>query len=115
MTAYLRDAQRAHDEALAAATAAKDAAARAYVERDAATRALSEAREALAIARLFPDGPPLKIGDRVEARDGFAAGTVGGFRVASGRVGRHWQPGDVIATVTTDDGSAYPLRLEARS
>lgn len=111
MTAYLRDAQRAHDAALVAATEAKEAAARAYEARDEATRALTEARTALEIARLFPDGPPLKVGDRVEARDGFAAGVVTGLHVATGRVGVHWQPGDVIASVAADDGSAYPLKV----
>lgn len=116
MTAYLRDAQRAHDEALAAATAAKDAAARAYAERDETTAALTAARQSLAIARLFPEGPPLRVGDRVEARDGFAAGVVIGTRLAATvRGGRHHRPEDLVATVRGDDGSLYPLKVEARS
>lgn len=114
MTAYLRDAQRAHEAAAAELAAARDAAAVAYERREQARNAYEIARRALDIARLFPNGAPLKVGDRVEASGGFAAGVIIGVYLGARGVGQHRRPEDLVATVRGDDGTLYPVKA-ARS
>ena len=110
MTAYLRDARRAVEAAEREHREATDAAREAYERRKKSRKALTDARTALEIARLFPDGPPLRVGQRVPARPGYGPGTIVDVYLANLSPGAHRDPGDLTATVQTDDGLLYPMK-----
>lgn len=113
MTAYLQDARRALEAAEAEHLAARDAAAAAYERRNEAQRALLKARDALAIARLFPDGAPLKIGDRVPAQCGYGPGEIVDVYLANRDPRSAGKPDDLTATVRCDDGALYPVKAKS--
>lgn len=110
MTAYLRDARRAVEAAEREHRDAVDAAFTAYERREATRKALTDARTALEIARLFPDGPPLRVGQRVPARPGYGPGVIVDVYLANLSHGQHRQPDDLTATVQTEDGHLYPMK-----
>lgn len=110
MTAYLRDARRAVEAAEREHREATDAAREAYERREKSRKALTDARTALEIARLFPDGPPLRVGQRVAARPGYGPGTIVDVYLGNRAHGVRPSPDDLTATVQTDEGYLYPMK-----
>jgi hypothetical protein len=114
MTADLQAARQGYERAIAAHAEATRAAVAAYDARVEARQALAAARMALDLARLFPgDGPPLKIGDVVAAREGFAEGRVVAVRFGTRAHGAPRRADDLVATVETVDGIVYAVKARA--
>ncbi len=111
MTAYYTAARRAVIAAEAAAREVEDDAIAVYERRAEARRALRVARDALAIATLYPEGDlPLVVGQPVEGRDGYGPGVIVEVYLASRRVGVHASRDDLTATVKTDTGALYAVK-----